>query len=296
MKRFALGCVAGLLGLVFPAWAKAEIEAAGWTATAPAAGVPDEATWRAVDPARLFIFETTKGRILIEAFPEVAPKHFAQFTAVIRSGDLNGTAFHRVIDDFMAQGGDVGALKKVEDTGWKGIPAEFTFRRDPGTMPLQASVGPSDTSKTGYFNGFPLITQPSFFFDMSLDGRVESALPHCRGILSTARTADNVNSGDTQFFLMREHSPFLDKNYTAWGRVIEGQDVVKAIKHSPDPRGGIVTDPDVLTSAMIAADLPEAKRPAAYVLRTDTAAFAAELAAKGDVDICTLPPIPSIIR
>ena len=62
----------------------------------------DTASWRAVDPERLFIFNTNKGRILIEAFPEVAPKHFEQFSTIIRSGDYAGTKFHRVIEGFMA--------------------------------------------------------------------------------------------------------------------------------------------------------------------------------------------------
>jgi peptidylprolyl isomerase len=53
----------------------------------------DPANWRQVDPENLFIFETTKGRVLIEAFPEIAPKHYEQFATIIRSGDFDGTAF-----------------------------------------------------------------------------------------------------------------------------------------------------------------------------------------------------------
>jgi len=198
-----------------------------------------------------------------------------------------------VIDDFMAQGGDVYA-KMGKDPGWPSIPGEFTFRRDVAAMPLEAVIGPEDTGKMGYLRGFPILTQPSFFAEMSADGRVSASIPHCQGILSTART-DNPNSADTQFFLMREHSPHLDKQYTSWGRVVAGQAVVQALKKGA-PGSGTVEDPDLLISIRIAADMPEAARPRAWVLRTDTAAFASELAGRGEVDVCALPAIPAIVR
>ncbi|MFN7178205.1 peptidylprolyl isomerase [Hyphomonas sp.] len=290
MKRVALGIAAGLIGLAMPACGDTADK--GW-ALGAGAETPDEANWRQVDPENLIVFETTKGRIVIEAFPEVAPKHYAQFRKLIASGDLDGTTFHRVIDDFMAQGGDVWA-KKGADPGWPGIPGEFTLRRDVNALPLEATIGPEDTAKNGYIKGFPILTQPSFFADMSVDGLVTSSIPHCRGVLSTART-DDPNSGDTQFFLMREHSPHLDRQYTSWGRVIDGQKVVKALKQGA-PGSGAVTDPDILTSAKFAADMPAATRPRAWVLRTDTDAFRAELETKGEVDVCTLPPVPALVK
>jgi peptidylprolyl isomerase len=293
MKRVAFGIAAGLLGLALPACGDTA-QKNGWAlAEGASADAPDTAMWRAVEPENLIVFETTKGRILIEAFPDMAPKHFAQFTKLIQSGDLDGTTFHRVIDDFMAQGGDVWA-KKGEDPGWPGIPGEFTIRRDVAAMPLDAVIGPEDTGKNGYLHGFPMLTQPSFFAEMSADGFVATSIPHCKGVLSTARTSD-PNSADTQFFLMREHSPHLDKQYTSWGRVIEGQSVVKALKKG-EPGSGTVEDPDLLTSAKIASDIPEASRPTAWVLRTDTDAFKAELATKGEVDVCTLPAIPALVK
>ncbi|MGA1341756.1 MAG: peptidylprolyl isomerase [Hyphomonas sp.] len=161
-------------------------------------------------------------------------------------------------------------------------------------MPLEAVIGPEDTGKMGYLRGFPILSQPSFFAEMSADGRVSSSIPHCQGILSTART-DNPNSADTQFFLMREHSPHLDKQYTSWGRVVDGQTVVKALKKGA-PGSGAVDDPDLLASIRIAADIPETVRPKVWVLRTDTEAFAAELATKGEVDVCSLPAIPAIVK
>jgi peptidylprolyl isomerase len=140
----------------------------------------------------------------------------------------------------------------------------------------------------------PIQTQPSFFAEMSVDGLVESSIPHCASIVSTARTSD-PDSANGQFFLMRGYSPHLDRLYSSWGRVIEGQDVVMSIKTGSEQNNGAVTNPDILKSAKIAADLPEAERPKAYVLRTDTDTFRAALEAKGEVNICELAPVPAVI-
>jgi peptidylprolyl isomerase len=258
---------------------------------ADAAANPQE--WRAVAPDRLMVFETTKGRILIEAFPEVAPNHVEQFTAIVRSGDYDGTIFHRVIDGFMAQGGDVAAAKG-RPSGLPDIPGEFTFQRDPAVLPLDAYIGPADSAKHGYLNGFPMAGQPEFFAEMSATGTLESYIPHCRGVVSTART-DDPNSANSQFFLMRDHSPHLDRQYTAWGRVVSGEDVVLAIKSGDQRTNGRVIDPDTLVSAKIAADLPEADRPSVWVMRTDSEMFKSSLAAQGEADVCTLTSVPSAV-
>jgi peptidylprolyl isomerase len=290
LKFAPIALVASAIALSFAAVAEDSAVPAEVTAADAKA---DPANWRQVDPENLFIFDTTKGRILIEAFPEIAPKHYQQFAAIIRSGDYDGTSFHRVINSFMAQGGDIFALKGRE-SGLPNIEGEFTFRRDPAAMPLEATIGPEDTAKFGYIKGFPIGTQASFFAEMSVDGMVESYVPHCKGITSTART-DDPNSANSQFFLMRGQAEHLDRKYTAWGRVLQGEDVVMAIKHGPDARDGYVDNPDVLKSAKVAADLPEADRPDVWVERTDGPLFLASIADKDDVDICSLPSVPAVV-
>ncbi|PKP80462.1 MAG: peptidylprolyl isomerase [Alphaproteobacteria bacterium HGW-Alphaproteobacteria-18] len=291
MKIRGFAVAMALAGCLLPACA--ETVDGAWSFETPEDVAASPEDWRPVDPERLFIFETNKGRILIEAFPEVAPNHVAHFSAIIRSGDYDGTSFHRVIEDFMAQGGDIFALKG-RPSAEPNVKGEFTFRRDVMKMPLEATIGPDDSAKHGYYNGLPIQTQPSFFAEMSVDGLVESSVPHCASIVSTART-DDPNSANGQFFLMRGYSPHLDRLYTSWGRVIEGQDVVMSIKPGSPQSNGSVTNPDILTAAKIAADLPEAERPRAYVLRTDTAGFKDALEAKGELNICDLAPVPAII-
>ncbi len=294
MKIPAALAFAFVAALALPACAEAA-GASRWSAGAdatPAEAKANPGEWRAVEAGHLFVFETSKGRILIEAFPEIAPKHVAQFTAIIRSGDFDGTAFHRVIDGFMAQGGDIFALKERE-SGLPDIPGEFVFEREIAAMPLDAVIGPRDSGKHGYYRGLPIATQPEFLAEMSGAGRVDSWVPHCRGVVSTART-DDPGSANSQFFLMRDQSSHLDKKYTAWGRVVAGVDVVLAIKAGPAATNGAVTQPDTLVSAKVAADIPAAARPKAWVLRTDAPAFAAELETRGEVDVCSLPPVPAV--
>ena len=294
--RFApLALAASALALSFTAAAQADDSAA----TAAPADITvaeakaDPANWRKVDPERLFIFDTTKGRVLIEAFPEVAPKHYEQFAAIIRSGDFDGTSFHRVIEGFMDQGGDIFALKG-RDSGLPNLEGEFTFRRDPAELPLDSTIGPEDTAHFGYIKGFPIGTQASFFAEMSVDNMVESYVPHCRGTVSTARS-DDPNSGNSQFFLMRDQAAHLDRKYTAWGRVVVGEDVVLAIKHGPEARDGLVDNPDILKSAQVAADLPADERPEVWVERTDGPLFRDYIADKDDIDICSLPSVPAVV-
>lgn len=274
------------VGLAVTAQAQAE-DAADPRAAVVEAAKADPENWRQVEPDRLIVFETTKGRILIEMFPEVAPKHAEQFTAIVKSGLYEGTAFHRVIEGFMAQGGDIYAVNG-EGSGLDNVPGEFTFRRSPSDMPL-ALIGPESTATEGYFNGFPIRTQSKFLAEMTKDGMVDSWIPHCKGVVSTART-DDPNSANSQFFLMRETSPHLDKTYTAWGRVVDGQAVVDTLK-----KGEPVVNPDVLQSAHMVSDLPEGERPTVWVQRTEGPRFTALLAGAGEVPICELPAVSAVV-
>ncbi|MDJ0920807.1 MAG: peptidylprolyl isomerase [Henriciella sp.] len=251
--------------------------------------------WRAVDPANLVIFNTSKGEILIELLPDVAPEHADQFRAYVQSALYDGTEFHRVIQGFMAQGGDVAATHG-QDKMLPPMDGQFVFRRTPADMPLD-TIGPADSATGGYYNGFPIETQAQFLAEMSRDGQVESWIPHCPGVLSTART-DDPNSGNAQFFLISDGGQHLDKQYTAKGRVLVGLDVVKKIKLGPRPNGFPIPNPDVLLSATLAADLPEADRPEVFVQKTSVQSWADRLVAADRLGnrVCDLPPVPAVVK
>ncbi|MEL6829929.1 MAG: peptidylprolyl isomerase [Pseudomonadota bacterium] len=256
------------------------------------AAAPDD--WREVEPENLVLMETTKGRIILELLPEAAPAHVEHFKAYVRDGLYDNTAFHRVIQGFMAQGGDVeaahGADKMLEP-----LQAEFTFRRNPNEFPID-TIGPADSASAGFYKGFPIRTQAQFLAEMSIDGEVESWIPHCPGVLSSART-DDPNSANAQFFLISEDGQHLDREYTAKGRVLQGLDVVQGIKLGPTPNGFPISNPDILQRAKLFTDLEPDARPRVYVQKTEIQAWQERRAAADQTraKICTLPRVPAVV-
>ena len=303
ISRFIFGALVGM-GVCACAQADSETGAEDAAYSIEDVQAAPEA-WREVDPENLVVFETTKGRIVIELLPEIAPLHVTQFKAYVRGGHYDDTPFHRVIRNFMAQGGDIeqrhGAEVLLEPT-----PKEFTFRRDPAAMVIDP-IGPADSAKGGLYNGFPIETQAQFMADTmwSKDSKVESWMPHCKGVLSTARYGEGPgvskelaeNSGNAQFFLISGDGRHLDKQYTPKGRVLEGLDVVQSIKLGPPGDGYPIDNPDVLQTARLAADLPDSDRITAYVQRTNTQDWADRFAAADQLgsDVCSLSPVPAVI-
>lgn len=238
------------------------------------AGLPgglSPADWREVDPASTVVFDTTKGRVIVELAPWMAPGHAQRITELTREGFYNGLAFHRVIEGFMAQGGDPlgdgsGGSTKPD------IEPEFTFRR--GASPVFTPMpGASGGQQQGFLQGMPVTTAPDANRIIFADGRLPAYGNHCPGVTSMAR-AEAVNSANSQFFLMRDTNLRLDQRYTVWGRIVVGLDVVRALKV-----GEPVVDPDRMIRVRMLADMQPFERPRVLVQRTEGPAFRARLAA-----------------
>ena len=157
----------------------------------------------------IMILKLKTGDVKIELFSDVAPKHVERIKKLANDGMYDNVVFHRVIDGFMAQTGDV----KFGNSSSK----DFDLRR--------AGMGGSD-----------LPDLPAEFND----------LPHEKGTVSMARSSD-PNSANSQFFICFEPAPFLDRNYTVFGKVIEGMEHVDNIKRG-DGQNGAVSDPDKIIS------------------------------------------------
>ena len=156
------------------------------------------------------ILKLKDGDVKIELFEDVAPKHVERIKKLANDGQYDNVVFHRVIDGFMAQTGDV----KFGNSSSK----DFDLRR--------AGMGGSD-----------LPDLPAEFND----------LPHEKGTLSMARSSD-PNSANSQFFICFQPAPFLDRNYTVFGKVIEGMEHVDNIKRGDSNNNGSVTEPDKIIS------------------------------------------------
>ena len=155
------------------------------------------------------IMKLKYGEVELELYDDVAPNHVKRFKALSKEGKYNGVVFHRVIDGFMAQTGDVkfGNSKKKE----------FNLQL--------AGTGGSD-----------LPDLKSEFSDIA----------HERGTLSAARSSD-PNSANSQFFICFDSAPHLDRQYTAFGKVIKGMEFIDMIKKG-DGQSGSVDNPDIIIS------------------------------------------------
>ena len=156
------------------------------------------------------ILELKDGEVKIELFSDVAPKHVERIKKLADEGKYDGVVFHRVIDGFMAQTGDLKFGNSNNDN--------FDLNK--------AGMGGSDLPDLkSEFNN----------------------LPHERGTLSMARAAD-PNSANSQFFICFEPAPFLDRQYTVFGKVISGMEFVDKIKKGDSNNNGSVENPDKIIS------------------------------------------------
>jgi peptidylprolyl isomerase len=220
------------------------------------------------------------------------PGHVARIQELTKAGVYDGRTFFRVIDRFMAQTGD------PKDTGDGGtdkpnLKAEFTFRRDAtsGFVPAAAPAGLQE----GLIGSFPVVSQNWSWHEVTADGKVSAWGTYCPGVVGMARDDDN-NSANSQFFLMRQPYPSLDKRYTAFGRVISGLEVIRAIK-TGEP---VVAPQDRMEKVRLLSDIPAAERPKIRVIDPKGPWFAGEIkrqrAAKGaDFSVCDLK-IPVEVR
>ncbi len=164
---------------------------------------------QAIAKENIMILKLKDGDVKIELFQDVAPKHVERIKTLANEGKYDNVVFHRVIEGFMAQTGDVEYGNSSSD--------KFDLNR--------AGTG-----------GSSLPDLPAEFSD----------IPHEKGILSMARSSD-PNSGNSQFFICFESAPHLDRNYTVFGKVVEGIEFVDMIKRGEGPNGA-VSNPDKIIS------------------------------------------------
>ena len=155
------------------------------------------------------ILKLKDGEVKIQLFSEEAPLHVERIKKLANDGKYDNVVFHRVLEGFMAQTGDVRFGNSLS--------SDFDLRR--------AGMGASELPDLkAEFNN----------------------LPHLRGTVSMARSAD-PNSANSQFFICLEDAPHLDRNYTVFGKVIEGMNYVDNIKKG-EGQSGSVSNPDKIIS------------------------------------------------
>jgi len=247
------------------------------------AASPAIGDWRVPNPEDVLVIDTNKGRVIVELVPEVAPGHAGRLRELARKGTYNGRTFFRVIDRFMAQTGDPQDSGEGQ-TDLPNLKAEFTFRRD-ATTPFVTAASPSGTDE-GFLKSLPVVSQGIGWTEVTGDKKVAAWGTYCPGVVGMARD-DNVDSGNSQFFLMRQPYMSLDKRYTAFGRVISGLDAVRSIK-TGEP---VPAPQDRMDRVRVLVDIPAAERPTIRVIDPAGKWFKGEIArvrkAKGaDFSLC----------
>lgn len=234
----------------------AALAALACTAAAPQ---PD---WRRLDPAQTLVIDTTKGRIVVEMAPAFAPLAVARVKQLAREGVYDGLQFHRVIEGFVDQTGNPdnkdGGTSKYPD-----LPAEFSVRlQNSQTIVMRRGDGVEGFAGAVPFAGVSAAEQA-----LGKDHRLRVWGAYCAGAAGMGRQAGN-DTANSEIFFMRDPARRLDHDYAVWGAVVQGLDVVRAVKVGEPP-----ADPDRMLRVRVAADLPADERPRIEVMNERGPAF-----------------------
>jgi len=204
----------------------------------------DDLIWNTLDPENTVYLQLQEGTVVIELNPAFAPKTVKRFKELLEEQFYRGMSFYRVIDGFVAQGGDESdidgsqtakTLKAEFEINWPLKPEDKEEAED--WVPMSWTPVQTDdlfAPYTGFIDGFPAAR------DEKKAGK--AWLTHCPGSVAMARN-DGPNTGSTDFYIVIGQAPrYLDRNLTIFGRVVWGMDVVQRIKRGPTLKNGIIEE------------------------------------------------------
>jgi peptidylprolyl isomerase len=233
-----------------------------WSRASPAAA---EMQWRETDPENIALLELPEGRVVIELNPAFAPKTVAQFKRLVQSRFYQGLSFYRVIENFVAQGGDGSDLGELSDSPL--IDAEFEIDWSDKLTFTPVQEHDLFAEQTGFIDGFAV----------GRDLKANSVwLTHCPGVVAMARNED-PDSSRTDFYIVIGQAPrYLDRNLNVFGRVLEGMSVVQRIVRGPESNAGVFLDDTTATrirSVKLLSEIPGNERESVFVMDTSSKAF-----------------------
>ena len=238
----------------------------------------DDLVWNALEPDSTVYLELQEGTVVIELNPTFAPKTVSQFKDLLAEQFYRGLSFYRVIDGFVAQGGDesdvdgsqIDKLLKAEfEIDWPLKPKD----KEAAENWVEMSWTPVQEDDlfapyTGFIDGFPAAR------DSEKAGK--AWLTHCPGTVAMARNEDPDSSG-TDFYIVIGQAPrYLDRNLTVFGRVVWGMDVVQRIKRGPTMENGIIEedlDRTWIKRMRLASSLEEKERMDIWIADTNSKGF-----------------------
>jgi peptidylprolyl isomerase len=238
----------------------------------------DDLLWNSLDPENTVYLQMQEGTVVIELNPVFAPKTVEHFKKLLEERFYQGLSFYRVIDGFVAQGGDesdidghqpTNTLKAEFEINWPLKPSDKEEAKN--WMPMSWTPVQTDdlfAPFTGFIDGFPAAR------DAKKAGK--AWLTHCPGTVAMARN-DDPDSGGTDFYIVIGQAPrYLDRNLTVFGRVVWGMDVVQRIKRGPALKNGIIEEDlerSWIRQMHLASSLEISQRLDIYVADTNSAGF-----------------------
>ncbi len=224
-----------------------------------------QSDWHVADPQNVLVIDTEKGRLFIELHPEIAPKAVERVKLLARHGTYDGLKFHRVIPGFVAQTGN----PDNRDSGKTELPnltPEFRFRLN-AIMPHSVVARPAGLNE-GFMGALPYISVDETRMSASPDKAVHAWGTHCTGAMGMGRDDTPVDSANSEIYFMLAPTQRLDHEYTLFGQVVSGRDVLQSLAAGEPP-----AQPDSMIHVQVLADMEKA--PRIEIMNTQSAAFTA---------------------
>lgn len=239
-----------------------------------AASVPvtaqNDMVWRELDQNNLVYMTTGDGLVVIELNTVFAPKTVSQFKSLVKNDFYRGLSFYRVIEGFVAQGGDERDIDLPNSQ--PNLPGEFEIERSDDLPWTPVQTGDLYAPETGFSEGFAAARNPD-----------NTWLTHCPGVIAMARNTE-PDTGSTDFYIVIGQAPrYLDRNLTIFGRVVLGMDVVQRIRRGPALENGIIArdeDRSRISAMKLGAELDKAEQQRIYVMDTSSKGFSDYLDAR----------------
>ena len=248
--------------------------------------------WHTPDNENLVYMQLNTGTVVLELAPFMAPKHVAQFKALVKEGFYDGLDFYRVIDGFVAQGGDVTEQKVSQHN--QQLKAEFS-RETPQDSDFMLVQSPDFMApETGFLHGFPAGREPV---------SKQEWLLHCPGNVAMARNNEADSATSDFYIVIGQATRHLDRNMSSFGRVIYGMPAIQALKRAElNNASGVIDNKhkrSKILSIKLASDIPQLQRLKLQVQTQQSEAVQQRLASaraldneffhfkgNGNVDLC----------
>jgi len=246
--------------------------------------------WRVLNPENLLYIDLERGRITVALSTQLAQNHVAQIKALAREGFYDGLSFYRVIDGFVAQGGDVLEARKVKNAA-KTIMAEFDQPLDDAIAFNAVKDADGYAAQAGFVGSLPA----------GVDKTDETIWHlHCPGAIAMARDTGKDTAG-TEFYIALQAQRYLDRNLTVFGRVVEGMAHLQALRRVTPSQSEDDDLGERILTMRVAADLPESERAPLLILDSSKDVFQDYVESRRNrpeeffyfrpdyIDVCALP-------